>query len=60
MHHPARGRIAPLIHAIKTIRPVETKRTQRGNGRSSDSGATAYTDVAIDQAFRAVRELFER
>jgi spermidine dehydrogenase len=27
---------------------------------NSDSGATAYTDVAIDQAFRAVRELFER
>jgi spermidine dehydrogenase len=26
---------------------------------NSDSGATAYTDVAIDQAFRAVRELFE-
>jgi len=27
---------------------------------NSDSGATAYTDVAIDQAFRAVSELFER
>ena len=27
---------------------------------NSDSGATAYTDVAIDQAFRAVTELFER
>lgn len=25
---------------------------------NSDSGATAYTDVAIDQAFRAVSELF--
>jgi spermidine dehydrogenase len=25
---------------------------------NSDSGATAYTDVAIDQAFRAVKELF--
>jgi spermidine dehydrogenase len=25
---------------------------------NSDSGATAYTDVAIDQAFRAVNELF--
>ena len=25
---------------------------------NSDSGATAYTDVAIDQAFRAVTELF--
>jgi len=27
---------------------------------NSDSGATAYTDVAIDQAFRAVVELFAR
>lgn len=26
---------------------------------NSDSGATAYTDVAINQAFRAVRELLE-
>ncbi|GAC1633748.1 MAG: hypothetical protein NVS9B14_08940 [Candidatus Acidiferrum sp.] len=26
---------------------------------NSDSGATAYTDVAIDQAFRAVAELFD-
>src|SRR5262249_20038483 len=25
---------------------------------NSDSGATAYTDIAIDQAFRAVNELF--
>jgi spermidine dehydrogenase len=27
---------------------------------NSDSGATAYTDVAIDQAFRAINELFDR
>jgi len=27
---------------------------------NSDSGATAYTDVAINQAFRAVHELFDR
>ena len=37
---------------------------RKPNGRitiaNSDSGATAYTDVAIDQAFRAVSELFER
>src|SRR5882724_506931 len=37
---------------------------RKPNGRitiaNSDSGATAYTDVAIDQAFRAVNELFER
>ena len=36
---------------------------RKPNGRitiaNSDSGATAYTDVAIDQAFRAVSELFE-
>lgn len=25
---------------------------------NTDSGATAYTDVAIDQAYRAVNELF--
>ncbi len=35
---------------------------RRPHGRitiaNSDSGATAYTDVAIDQAFRAVSELF--
>jgi spermidine dehydrogenase len=27
---------------------------------NSDAGASAYTDVAIDQAYRAVRELFSR
>jgi spermidine dehydrogenase len=27
---------------------------------NSDAGASAYTDVAIDQAFRAVNELFEK
>ncbi len=27
---------------------------------NSDAGASAYTDVAIDQAYRAIRELFSR
>jgi spermidine dehydrogenase len=38
---------------------IGRKRFGRITIANSDSGATAYTDVAIDQAFRAVRELFE-
>jgi spermidine dehydrogenase len=37
---------------------VGRKRFGRITIANSDSGATAYTDVAIDQAFRAVTELF--
>jgi len=37
---------------------IGRKRFGRITIANSDSGATAYTDVAIDQAFRAVKELF--
>ena len=36
---------------------LDRKRFGRITIANSDSGATAYTDVAIDQAYRAVNEL---